>query len=196
MSGNPNPTELTPERIAEFERRADAGETPRHSGWAEGQRYSATHRRWTLGHGRELASVFENTDDDSDIVNGYGIIWAREVYTFSSLAAAQLAAEWLLMEAVEPLVPGLPELDRLRLDHAALASEIDAVEKALGIPDGPAGWRHPHEVAAELRARVMELEAAAMELADAAKNNVWSLATERAIDRICRAVAKERGDER
>ena len=97
---------LTADQIAEFERRAAEAEKPRHPGWQwnpMNRPFFNCDGAWELCHLR----VYPSTEKRSDKPTAFYLTDIRMVrgwHDFSSLAAAQLAAEHLLMEATRPLV--------------------------------------------------------------------------------------------
>ena len=94
---------LTPEKIAEFQARADAGEKPIMD-WGQGALYTFA----------IVYTPFIPIRIDI-ITEGRKFRLSRSVNCFGSLAAAQLAAEHLIKQATQNLyAKELAELDHLR----------------------------------------------------------------------------------
>ena len=131
--------DLTPEQIADFESRADAGERPAHLGWfdinpKEHPGYPTPFNTY-LGCATISGTGFLVVWDDDGLVEMTDPTQLK--YGFTSLPAAQLAAEWLLKQASEPMWRAeLEELEELKAQIKALRWEMELM---VGEPSGLAG---------------------------------------------------------
>ena len=123
---------LTSEQIQGFEARAKAGEKPRHPGWKFDE-YTSSFYLWPTAF-----IITSSSDTDGvELLEMHEYENKPPLGLFDSEIAAQLAAEALLMEAVEPMLEALRDAARVAWCLSVGVSQRDA---RIGRREGSRTW--------------------------------------------------------